>query len=82
MSSNRNYQGVRIAVLGRPARIAGFRSWPCREERPTFENLAGGELWNVARTAEIARARRLIQNDDYPNEAVICSIARLLSEHF
>jgi hypothetical protein len=68
-------------VLGPSARIAGCGSWNWRNKRPTFENLDGTEAWNVARTPEIARAKRLIQNVDYPTEAVICSIAHLLARH-
>ena len=81
MPSNRNHHGVRIAATRHSARLAAYGSWNWRKKRPTFEPLAGTEAWNLARTAEVERAKRLIHNENYPTEAITCSIAQLLSRH-
>lgn len=81
MPSNRNRHGVRIAAARHSARLGAFESLNWRKRRPTFEPLSGTEAWNLARTAEVERARRLIRNENYPTKAITWSIARLLSQH-
>jgi len=81
MPSNRNRHGVRIAVPRHSARLAAFGSWNWRKERPTFEPMAKTETWNLARAAEVARAKRLIHNENYPTEAITWSVAQLLSQY-
>ena len=56
-------------------------TWDWRKKRLTFEEVAGTDSWNTSRAAKVARAKKLIGNDDYPDDAITWSIARLLAQH-
>jgi len=45
------------------------------------EQTRGQQTWQSVRTAEVARARQLVQDDQYPSRQVLESVAELLAQH-
>ena len=52
-----------------------------RKDRPIFEEATETQPWNETRDEKVARARKLIRDADYPDDAINGSIARLLARY-
>jgi hypothetical protein len=82
MSSNKKPRG-RFRFSSCSPRINQSERWDWRK-LPTFEELneaTAGSAWNDTRPQEVERAKELIQDDQYPSEPVVRSIAQLLASH-
>jgi len=45
------------------------------------EQTRGQQTWQSVRPVEVERARRLVQDDQYPSRQVLESVAELLAQH-
>ncbi len=52
-----------------------------RKENSAPAKPKSSEAWNQTRPAKVARAKKLLQNPNYPPGKVMKAVAKLLAEH-